>query len=247
MTETKPTTDDQIASIKAAFPKGIPTDAVGVVVLQGKDAADILASLERLRQIEGAEMPVEPVFLTVLRHIKKDENIVNLIAAYDEVLAYAQRKEAELSDAVHLNDERAQRVFRAEAEAREHHERAVSDKQVIEAQWATAHNRAEKAERERDALLCQLPEGMKHCTIVFKECPVGHGWLTATNWVQHDCPICERDALRKDAERYRWLTSLWPHEITKLAHSFGEGPTSSDVHKAIDNAMDAGGGNENLL
>ncbi len=37
----------------------------------------------------------------------------------------------------------------------------------------------------------QLPEGMKHCTIVFKECDKGHGWLTATNWVQHGCPTCE--------------------------------------------------------
>ena len=36
----------------------------------------------------------------------------------------------------------------------------------------------------------QLPDGMKHCTIVFKECDKGHGWLTATNWVQHGCPTC---------------------------------------------------------
>jgi hypothetical protein len=39
-------------------------------------------------------------------------------------------------------------------------------------------------------LYSQLPEGMKHCTILFKECPVGHGWLTATNWVDHGCPTC---------------------------------------------------------
>lgn len=47
-----------------------------------------------------------------------------------------------------------------------------------------------------DAMEQQLPEGMKHCTIVFKECEKGHGWLTATNWVQHGCPTCERHALR---------------------------------------------------
>lgn len=43
----------------------------------------------------------------------------------------------------------------------------------------------------------QLPEGMKHCTIVFKECDRGHGALTATNWVQHPCLVCERDSLRE--------------------------------------------------
>jgi hypothetical protein len=47
-----------------------------------------------------------------------------------------------------------------------------------------------------DALKAQLPEGMKNCTILFKECEKGHGWLTATNWVQHPCPTCERDELK---------------------------------------------------
>lgn len=41
----------------------------------------------------------------------------------------------------------------------------------------------------------QLPEEMKHCTIIFKECDKGHGWLTATNWVQHGCPKCEFDRI----------------------------------------------------
>ena len=35
---------------------------------------------------------------------------------YDALKAYAQRKEAELSDAVHLNDEQSQRVYKAERE-----------------------------------------------------------------------------------------------------------------------------------
>ena len=43
----------------------------------------------------------------------------------------------------------------------------------------------------------QLPDGMKHCTIVFKECEKGHGWLTATNWVQHGCPTCALEELRE--------------------------------------------------
>ena len=43
---------------------------------------------------------------------------------------------------------------------------------------------AEQVKRERDELAAQLPEGMKHCTIVFEECPVGHGHLRGTNWVK---------------------------------------------------------------
>lgn len=54
--------------------------------------------------------------------------------------------------------------------------------------------------RERIAELeRQLPDGMKHCTILSKECEKGHGWLTATNWVQYGCPTCERDALTPTA------------------------------------------------
>ena len=54
----------------------------------------------------------------------------------------------------------------------------------------------EEVGAQRDALLKQLPDGMKHCTILFRTCKLGHGWLTAANWVQHGCPTCERDALR---------------------------------------------------
>jgi hypothetical protein len=43
---------------------------------------------------------------------------------------------------------------------------------------------------EREQLYSQLPEGMKRCTIVFKECDDGHGSLTVKNWVQHECQIC---------------------------------------------------------
>lgn len=42
----------------------------------------------------------------------------------------------------------------------------------------------------------QLPEGMPECTIRFRTCERGHGWLTATNWVQHGCPTCELAELR---------------------------------------------------
>ena len=44
-------------------------------------------------------------------------------------------------------------------------------------------------------LRAQLPEGMKDCTILFKECEKGHGRLTATNWIDHGCGTCKVDRL----------------------------------------------------
>lgn len=40
-------------------------------------------------------------------------------------------------------------------------------------------------------LLAQLPEGMKHCTIVSERCKVGHASLRGTNWVMNACPWCK--------------------------------------------------------
>ncbi len=58
--------------------------------------------------------------------------------------------------------------------------------------------RAALAEKES-----QLPEGMKHCSILFKKCALGHGWLTAKNWVQHDCPTCRAESAEKEAQGLR--------------------------------------------
>ena len=58
---------------------------------------------------------------------------------------------------------------------------------------------------ERDALqlqvrelLAQLPEGMKHCTILYEECPVGHSYLRGRNWEKHECFTCEAQALKHE-------------------------------------------------
>jgi hypothetical protein len=51
------------------------------------------------------------------------------------------------------------------------------------------------------ALTAQLPDGMKHCTIVFKECDKGHGRLTATNWIDHGCDTCRIAALTAELAR----------------------------------------------
>ncbi len=73
---------------------------------------------------------------------------------------------------------------------------------------------------ERDAaradvarLTAQLPDGMKTCTILLKECPKGHGWLTATNWIQHGCMKCEQDRLTAEVDIVRAALA----ERTRLA------------------------------
>lgn len=64
---------------------------------------------------------------------------------------------------------------------------------------------------ELKRLRAQLPEGMKDCTIQFKECEKGHGRLTAANWIDHGCPKCEADRLR--AGQFRWIavSERWPN------------------------------------
>jgi hypothetical protein len=61
----------------------------------------------------------------------------------------------------------------------------------IEDQWPVLRALFKKELERADRLQKQLPEGMEHCTILFKECEKGHGWLTATNWVPHGCPTCQ--------------------------------------------------------
>jgi aminoglycoside phosphotransferase len=65
-------------------------------------------------------------------------------------------------------------------------------------QKCAAYREAARLEAENRRLRAQLPEGMDHCTILFKSCKLGHGWLTAINWVQHECPTCEQNRLRVD-------------------------------------------------
>ena len=60
-----------------------------------------------------------------------------------------------------------------------------------------------------ETLLAQLPEEMQSCTIRFKECKKGHGWLTATNWIQHDCQVCKYETAESQLrEAGDWLRAL---------------------------------------
>jgi hypothetical protein len=153
MTDTKPTLNEQIAHQKECAESAHR-------LFKPEECAmhfEKLASLERLKQIESAEMP-EPVAwydddLEIHYGKTHPENTgTGWKPLYGpELLAYAQRKEAELSDAVHLNDEQAQRVFRAEAEASELQKRFEVE---VDA-FYKERERAESAEREREALIAE--------------------------------------------------------------------------------------------
>jgi hypothetical protein len=102
MTDTKPTIDEQIAYLK----KHIDDDCTRTDIA-------ILASLERLKQIESAEMPEQPFVISIIGPNKDVQNYI------DALQAVIQHMSKELSDAVHLNDEQAQRVYTAERELAE--------------------------------------------------------------------------------------------------------------------------------
>lgn len=68
----------------------------------------------------------------------------------------------------------------------------------------------EQTLKERDKLLAQLPDGMKHCTIQFKECSLGHGWLTADNWIDYGCPTCAQQAVESELEKQKQKATPTP-------------------------------------
>ena len=55
----------------------------------------------------------------------------------------------------------------------------------------------------RAANLRQMPDGMQNCTIVLKECILGHERLLASHWLDEGCLECAIDSLKlhlKDAD-----------------------------------------------
>ena len=86
-------------------------------------------------------------------------------------------------------------------------------------------------------LEAQLPVQMPDATIVFVECVHGHGRLTATNWVQYECPTCRIRALEANyavrAEAVAMSDGPAPSEA-------GDGqPASADpVQRAVDEVIE---------
>jgi hypothetical protein len=102
-----------------------------------------------------------------------------------------------------------ERAEKAEAEVAQHKAR-IKEWEEKAANWLASPeaakqfagyrelaSRAKRAEAEVERLCSQLPAEMQECTIRFKECEKGHGWLTADNWIQHGCPTCEVAKLRE--------------------------------------------------
>ena len=54
-----------------------------------------------------------------------------------------------------------------------------------------------------ESLEAQLPLGMGDCTILYRECNKGHGWLTATSWVEVSCPTCARESLEAELSKVK--------------------------------------------
>lgn len=93
----------------------------------------------------------------------------------------------------------------------------------------------------------QLPEEMKHCTIQFRECEKGHGWLTASNWVQHECATCERDELRRRVDVLSAVVSLGKTAWDNYLFSGGGSPEAHQrfirsAHEFIEKANQIEGG-----
>jgi len=80
-------------------------------------------------------------------------------------------------------------------------------------------------ERVKD-LEGQLPEGMQNCTILFKECDLGHLWLTATNWIQHGCQQCKIEKLEGKLK-----TQTFDGNVNGSAHGHSLHPPNNQEKK----------------
>jgi len=83
--------------------------------------------------------------------------------------------------------------------------------------------------------LSRLPDEVKNCTIQLKECGRGHAWLTAANWVQHGCLVCELEAARAQcAEMRRAIESLRVNLLPwKLSNALEGFSRTFEIPKAV--------------
>jgi hypothetical protein len=96
-----------------------------------------------------------------------------------------------------------------------------------------------EAVAEIERLRGQLPAEMQSCTIVFHECSVGHGWLTATNWIPHHCPTCEIERLRGLLDvAYDHLFGLGYEVDGPTLRQIATGTTSAAPNAATREAME---------
>lgn len=132
---------------------------------------------------------------------------------YEREIAYARNLLTDRWSAAVLAHDAALRASReAERQSAERWAKAA-DASTRERDEAREQRDAEIAARL--ATLDQLPDGMQHCTIVSRRCPVGHGWLTATNWADFPCPTCDLAAANARAEEAEELGEGLAHDLGK--------------------------------
>lgn len=113
----------------------------------------------------------------------------------------------EAADAIDALQARVKELESGIAHAQYRSDNCDAENQSLYNRLEAVESRALRAEQERDVFETQLPDGMKHCTITFHECEKGHGWLSATNWIDNGCLCCQRDeAYERAAESQR---ALW--------------------------------------
>jgi hypothetical protein len=71
-------------------------------------------------------------------------------------------------------------------------------------------------------LRAQLPDGMQCSKIIFIECPVGHGRLTADNWTKTDCWYCQIATLQEQITK-----------LSKYKEIMDQYPTLDAYHDAV--------------
>ncbi len=157
---------------------------------------DIHKAADSIELIEALRKQVEELTQDNERLISRNlEWLDGWNAQQEQLAAMTQERDRWMEDS-----QRQSRTIQRLADAAEDRNKVDAARAVLHAEELAA------LEAENAELRKQLPAGMQGCTILFNECEYGHGWLTATNWVQHVCPTCEIYELRKDAERWRWIT-----------------------------------------
>jgi flagellar motor protein MotB len=169
MTDTKPSLDEQIANVKRAM------EACEKSGFPPYEARAILASLERIKQIESAEMPVEPEFLAGWRNAAKSQKeknttgqIVELVDYIDDLKSVIQRKEGEAREHQRLVEfwkksseewkaSRSRNLERAESLARDKAE-AEKREQSKHQQYIALKQRHEKQTEKLTALIAENGE-----------------------------------------------------------------------------------------
>ncbi len=164
-------------------------------ILDRIDAGEALAYLEKMRALESENAELHT------KEASMEEQIAQI--------AHALGNENEWSSEHDLGEEcieGAQSIYAENVALK-------SNLEYMEAARAQWEKNYVQLEQRVVKLRNQLPDGMENCTIRFIKCDVGHGRLTADNWIDHGCPTCEINALKAEIKELK--KKLEPHPLTQ--------------------------------